>query len=167
MKMKTRPQMTDMAFRLAAARAKKADMTIPESKKTLEKKLEEIAADLEKRLRDAVNIHPVYNQSVTLPSGETITFPVLYPISAVAFAVGRTTTLIRIWESEKILPKATLRTPSGRRLYHILQIALIVYLAEKHDIGQGKKLKGSEFHRELNELWPRIKKHILTPKKGA
>lgn len=145
--MTLRTKMQEDAFRLAAARAKKKQKMIPESKKTLMMKLQEIADDL--------NLGPGVKSKV---NGVVLE---LYPISALAGALGRTSTTIRMWEANKIIPKATFRSKSNRRMYAALQIALVVYLADKYDIGQGKPLIGTEFVSEIHKLWPEIKKMIL------
>lgn len=135
--------MKDSAFNLAYARSRKRQKLVPESQKSLESKLNEIAKDLDLGKPVSATINGVEFD--------------LYPISALAFSAGRSPTTLRMWEKDKILPKATFRTKSNKRLYHPLQIALVVHLQDKHDIGQGKNLKDSDFVTDLREKWAKVK----------
>lgn len=137
---------------LAAMRKLKKIKQTPENKKTLRMKLEEIVPNLDLDYP----IHATVN-GVDLE---------LYRISELGYAIGRTSTTIRIWEHKKMMPPATFRSKKGDRLYAPLQIALVVYLAKKHKIAQGKKLKYTAFVTELNELWPKVKDMLFEEEKS-
>lgn len=135
------------AFRLAAARAKKQLKF--KANRTFMEELELIASDL--YLPPA---KPRMFKGIILD---------LYEISYVAAALGRTNECIRQWERDKIIPPATFRDKRQRRLYHPLQIALLVYLVDKHKVNQGRPIK-PEFVAELHQLWDQVKKYILDHK---
>lgn len=101
-------------------------------------------------------------QEIELSEGRIVEVE-LYKIGVFAKAVKRSTICIRKWEQKEIIPVATFRDGSGRRLYAGLQIALVAYLLNKHSFRQGKEIPPA-FLEDMRKHWPYVKKKILTPK---
>lgn len=89
---------------------------------------------------------------------------VLFPISELAKALGRTTQTVRKWETNKVIPKAVFRDSSKRRLYSKEQIELIVVIADEEDIRQGFNLENSNFTKRIFDSWKTTTEKSL-PKK--
>lgn len=107
-------------------------------------------------------------QEINLSDGRSVTIE-LHKIGVFAKAIKRSTICIRKWEQKEIIPVATFRDASGRRLYAGRQIALVAYLLNKHSFRQGKEIPLA-FLEDMRKYWPYVKKKILTPttiEKGA
>ena len=88
-----------------------------------------------------------------LPNGKKV---VLYPVSVLSEALGRSNQTIRKWEIAGILPRTMFEDSRKCRLYTKEQIDIIVQCAEECNIKQGKKMSltdfSSECHRRFDEL---------------
>ena len=92
------------------------------------------------------------NKTCTL-NGEKVR---LFYIGTLAKRLNRTTTTIRIWESNGVIPESWFKDKFGKRLYTQEQIDIIVQCAKECDITQGKKMSMTDFsvecHRRFKEL---------------
>lgn len=86
---------------------------------------------------------------------------VLYTIGELADQLDRQRQTIRKWEREGIIPAATFRSKSGRRLYTQAQVDAIVNTVDKFDLKQGMAIP-AEFKREVHENFARV-----TPQEDA
>ena len=77
----------------------------------------------------------------------------LYTIGELARFIGREPVTIRMWESTGMIPKATYRDPSNRRLYSVIQMEGLRDLCAKY-MKQGVKTP-AEFTDKVQELFYR------------
>ncbi len=103
----------------------------------------------------------------TLPNGLNIE---LYPIGALAAALGRLPDTVRKWEVSGILPPTPFKHDQRRvRLYSQEMIDIIVSCAEKAHISQGRSISHTPFqkmvHEELDVLYKRYRRKKLPGRK--
>lgn len=84
----------------------------------------------------------------TFPNGETLK---LYSIGVLADAIGRKTDTIRKWEVAGFIPDSCFRDSRGWRLYSEEQINIVVKMAEKYHITQGKAIGRTSFPKKCFE----------------
>jgi hypothetical protein len=66
----------------------------------------------------------------------------LYTIGELADRLDRQRQTLRKWEKQGIIPQATYRSGSNRRLYSLNQISAIVETVEQFQIKQGQPIPG-------------------------
>jgi hypothetical protein len=99
-----------------------------------------------------------------LPNGETTR---LYPIGALATALGRGTITVRQWEIAGIIPSSGFKDKRGvNRMYTAEQIALVVKCAERACLSGGRKFKTTNFSRWVKQGFEVLNQHYMTKKEG-
>ena len=89
---------------------------------------------------------PAVSKTVMLPCGDKVT---LFYIGALAYALGRTVPTVRKWEISGALPDSCFKDKStGRRMYTQEQIDIIVKIAEKTGISQGRAIANTSFSKQ-------------------
>lgn len=92
----------------------------------------------------------------------------LYPISALAEALGRGITTIRMWERNGTIPPAAFRR-GGKRLYTEQEISVAKRLADKTGVWTGGNPDWVTFTNQLVKAWDEIRenlggrKHVTSP----
>lgn len=84
----------------------------------------------------------------------------LYSIGELAEMLDRERQTIRKWERAGIIPAATFRTKSGRRLYTKEQVEAIVKAVEEFDVRQGVAIP-QEFVQRVHEEFKKAEKKYV------
>lgn len=98
---------------------------------------------------------PSIKQECKLPTGDTVE---LFYIGALAKALGRTPTLVRMWENKGIIPEPCFRDSKGRRLYSQEQIDLIKDCMINCGIRRGVSIEETSFSHDVFEGLEKLEK---------
>ena len=93
-----------------------------------------------------------------LPNGKKV---ILYPVSVLSEALGRSNQTIRKWEIAGILPRTMFEDSRKCRLYSKEQIDIIVKCAEECQITQGSSISRTLFKKMVHEELSKLAKKYL------
>lgn len=93
-----------------------------------------------------------------LPNGKKV---VLYPVSVLSEALGRSNQTIRKWEIAGILPRTMFEDSRKCRLYSKEQIDIIVKCAEECHVSQGSAISRTPFKKRVHEELAKLAKKYL------
>ena len=93
-----------------------------------------------------------------LPNGKKV---ILYPVSVLSEALGRSNQTIRKWEISGILPRTMFEDSRKCRLYTKEQIDIIVKCAEECHVSQGSAISRTPFKKRVHEELAKLAKKYL------
>lgn len=93
-----------------------------------------------------------------LPNGKKV---VLYPVSVLSEALGRSNQTIRKWEIAGILPRTMFEDSRKCRLYTKEQIDIIVKCAEECHVSQGSAISRTPFKKMVHEELAKLARKYL------